>query len=52
MAHMINELRERLLAQDFLYTDPSAYRAGVERTLSEVRAALGPADPAEAAGAE
>lgn len=36
----INRLRERLLANAFLFDDPHVYRAGVEDTLDQIDAYL------------
>lgn len=41
----VDELRQRLLAQAFLYDDPEAYVSGVEAALRAVER-LAPAPPA------
>ena len=47
----LQELRDRLLAQQFLFDDPSAYRAGVYDAFDAVLSVVAPRDDASGRGA-
>lgn len=47
----IQAIRDRLIAREFLYDNPSDYRDGVAAAVDAIRAALDVADPAPPASA-